>query len=168
MASRMYTGRYPLFPGGYRMEALSLDLRQRVWAALREGKSQAAVARQFKVSRQWVHGLIRHWQERGTLEPLPHSGGQGQTKLDEAARALLAAWIAEQNDLTLEELRERLAERGIHVSAPAIWYRLEAMNLTVKKNDARRRAGAARRAGRTKAMASGPGRNSFEKARFPG
>jgi len=150
------------------MELLSLDLRQRVWAALREGNSQAAVARQFRVSRQWVHGLIRHRQKHGTLEPLPHSGGRGQTKLDASARALLAQWIAEKNDVTLEELRERLAERGIHVSVPAIWYRLEAMNLTLKKNDARRRAGPARRAGRTKAMAPGPGRHSAAKARVPG
>jgi len=52
-----------------------------------------------------------------------------------------ATRIGEKKDLTLAQLRERIAgDLGIKVGNTALWHRLERLGLSYKKNAARRRA----------------------------
>jgi transposase len=58
----------------------------------------------------------------------------------------IRSWIKSKEDLTLAELSERLAEHGIMIKVPALWHQLNKWGLSFKKNPARQRARARRRA----------------------
>jgi transposase len=58
--------------------------------------------------------------------------------------ATVRGWLKAQPDLTLAQLCERLAERGIQIKVPALWHQLNKWNLSFKKNPARQRARARR------------------------
>jgi transposase len=84
----------------------------------------------------------RYWKAyrtTGTVEPKQH-GGYRRSCLEGHDRSL-RAWIGEKKDLTLAELRERIArDLGLKVGNTALWHRLERLGLSYKKNAARRRA----------------------------
>lgn len=110
-------------------QAYSIDLRQRVISACDEGQSASAVAARFSVSVSFIEKLKRQRRERGTLAPKPHAGG-GRPLLaeyDEAIRAHLNA----KPDTTLAELREVLE---VKVQLSTLWYHLDRLGLTFKKN----------------------------------
>jgi transposase len=73
-------------------------------------------------------------------------GGHRRSRVQDA-EPVLRRWIAAEPGLTLEELRKRLADRGIAIKIGALWHQLNKWNLTFKKNPARQRAGARGRAG---------------------
>jgi len=73
-----------------------------------------------------------------------------------ALEPLVRNWIEEQADLTLAETCARLAERGVAIRVPALWHQLDKWGLTFKKNPARQRARARRRAAGTPRVASPP------------
>ena len=66
----------------------------------------------------------------------------------------LRAWIKQQADLTLAELRERLMAQGVSIKVPALWHQLDKWNLSFKKNPARQRARTRRRTSGARRMAS--------------
>lgn len=111
-------------------KAYSMDLRKRVIEACDEGQTIAQVSKRFRVSTSFVEKLQQRRRESGTLEPKPHGGGR-QPRLspehDQTLRALLTA----KPDTTLAELREKL---GIKVHLSSLWYRLQRLGLTFKKN----------------------------------
>ena len=118
--------------------AYSMDLRKRVIEACDEGQTIAQVAERFAVSLSFIEKLQQRRRESGTLEPKPHGGGRQpllSPEHDETLRALLAA----KPDTTLAELREKL---GLKVHLSTLWYRLQRLGLTFKKNTNRSRAGA--------------------------
>jgi transposase len=61
--------------------------------------------------------------------------------LDEHRDWLLAR-IGEKPDITLQELRRELGERGVSVGYGSVWRFVDREKLTFKKKPARRRAGA--------------------------
>ncbi len=130
------------------MQSYSQDLRDRVLRALARGEGPSAIARRFEVSRFYVYQVRDREQETGVRTSF-RIGGHRRSRL-EAARPALRAWIAAQPDLTLAELQERLAQQG--VSTGALWHQLNQWHLTFKKNPARQRARARRRAGRAARM----------------
>jgi transposase len=69
--------------------ALSMDLRQRVIAALDANESRVSVARRFCVSNAWLGKLLRQRRATGSIEPLPHAGGT-PPRLSDDDRAALA------------------------------------------------------------------------------
>jgi transposase len=73
--------------------------------------------------------------QRGSLK----IGGYRRAKLQDSEE-LLRSWISAEPDLTLVEMCARLKTQGIAVSPSTLWYRLDRLGLTVKKNAARRRA----------------------------
>ena len=83
-----------------------MDLRERVVAACdaKEG-TKRAIAERFKVSEDWIYKLFRQRQELGTLAPQYHRRGR---KAVFQGRLLnrLKAWVDEQPDRTLKELRD--------------------------------------------------------------
>lgn len=112
------------------MRAYSMDLRERVAAAVDEGDgSQREIAEVFRVSLSFVSRLLKRRREAGTLEPEPHGGGPRRV-LDAADRWRLAGLVAEHNDDTLEELRRR---GGFACSPTTIWRALRRLGLTRKK-----------------------------------
>lgn len=65
-------------------------------------------------------------------------GGYRRSRL-EGHDELLRECIAQQPDVSLEELRERLAgQLDLHIGLTALWHRLEKLGLSYKKNATRR------------------------------
>jgi len=131
----------------------SLDLRERVIAAVEAGTSSRAAARQFAVSASSAIKWVERFRKSGSVAP-SQMGGRKRAPLNEQ-RVFLLSLIEEQSDLTLEEIRLRLLERNVVVCVAAIWRFFDRNGISFKKNRARRRAGQARRGGRTPAMAAG-------------
>jgi transposase len=130
------------------MEALSLDLRERVAAACDEGsRSQVEVAEEFGVSVSFVTKLLRRRRRDGgfVAPPAPHSGGPPR-KLDAAAERRLRALVGEQPDATLAELADRLAAAGHARVDPATVCRALARLRLVRKKRRSGRPSATRRA----------------------
>jgi transposase len=117
------------------MGPLSVDLRKRVVAAVREeGMSRRAAAQRFGVSFasaiRWVAAL----GERGSFAPLPMGGDQRSGRIEAHADYLLRLHRREP-DLTLNEIRDRLERtRGEKVSASMIWRFFDRHDITFKKS----------------------------------
>lgn len=111
------------------MGPYSIDLRERVAAAIDQGQSQRQVARRFGVSPSFVTRLIQRRREAGTLAPKPHGGGR-QPALDFPQWVRLARLISEQPDATLKELKAR---GGFTCTLTTLWRTLRRFNLTFKK-----------------------------------
>lgn len=92
-------------------KALSLDLRIRVLAAVDAGGSHRQVAERFGVSAASVSRWRRLAREKGDARPGP-LGGDRRSGRVEAQAELIHALLEEKPDITVEELRAALAERG--------------------------------------------------------
>jgi len=88
----------------------SRDLRQRVVRAVESGLSRRKAAAMFGVGIATVIDWVAVWRERGRVSAKP-MGGDHSSRLKEE-RAWLLERIETVPDLTLEELRAELAERG--------------------------------------------------------
>jgi transposase len=131
------------------MNAYPLELRTRIVDAVDRGVGSAQqVARLFKVAPNTVYHLLRLRAQTGAVLPRPNPGGQrpaiGPERYDEVRRLL-----AEQPDLTLEQLRDRL---GVNCSLAAVCRALQKLGLTRKKKRSTRPSSSAptsRRPGRS-------------------
>jgi transposase len=129
------------------MQAYSQDLRDRVLRAVERGESPTDIARRFEVSRVWVYQVADRFKTTGERSSL-QVGGHRVSKVAHL-EATIRHWLKAEPDLTLMELCERLAKQGIELKAPALWHQLNKWNLSFKKNSARQRARASRRAAST-------------------
>jgi transposase len=112
------------------MRPYSLDLRQRVIAALDAGEgSQAEIAARFRVSVSFITRLLRRRRRTGSVAPAPHGGGHPPA-LDRAARRRLRRLVREQPDATLQELAARV---GVPCGRMAIFRTLRQLKITRKK-----------------------------------
>lgn len=120
------------------MKPYSLDLRQKIVNRYQEGNvSQRELARQFGVAASFIQTLLKRYRETGSVAPKIRTQ-QTQTKLDEEQLVLLRQLVEEQNDATLQELRDRLEQKsGANVSCSTIHRMLLKLNLSVKKNISR-------------------------------
>ncbi len=91
--------------------ALSLDLRERVLAAVAGGLSHRAAAQRFGVSAASVSRWRALARRQGDARPGP-LGGDRRSKRIEAQRALILSILEEMPDITIEELRRVLGEHG--------------------------------------------------------
>ena len=78
----------------------------------------------------WVT-LVARWRKTGSLEP-GQVGGQKKRKLADHEAWLHDVMTAEP-DITLAELRDRLADRGIEISRQSINDTLHALGYRYKK-----------------------------------
>ena len=102
------------------MPTYSCDLRERIIAAREDGHSAEEVARLFRVSRRSVERYWKTYQTTGAVEP-KQRGGYRRSCL-EGHDGRLRAWIGEKKDLTLAQLRERIAgDLGIKVGNTALF-----------------------------------------------
>lgn len=123
--------------------AYSMDLRTRVLKDFDAGLSSKELAAHYHVSRAWVDALKQRRRETGAFAPIKQTKFRRRA-LVEAETARLAALVAARPDATLTELREALRTS---VGLTTIWRALNQLDLTFKKNGARRRTAAAGRRG---------------------
>jgi transposase len=114
--------------------ALSLDLRQRIIKAYEEKQgSVRQLAKRFAVGEASVWRLVSRYQRKGEIEP-KKPPGRNKTVL-EKHELLLKKWLMKENDLTLEELRQRLSEEAnVHVSVVTIHRACHRLEIRYKKN----------------------------------
>lgn len=113
------------------MQALSLDLRERVLRAYDAGEGKSGqLAKRFGVSDRWIRKLIRQRRETGSIAPKEYQRGP-QPKLTQSQRDRLIAVAGEKPDLTLDQLRRRLRLR---CSLVTIWRELNKAGFTFKRS----------------------------------
>jgi transposase len=122
---------------------LSKDLRERIVEAVEGGQSRRAAAGRFRVSVSCVIKLMQRWREIGSVDPGQMGGWKDYALADH--EAVVRTLIADRADLTLEELRQALAQEGIRVGRSSVDRFLKARELTFKKS----RSTPPSRAGRT-------------------
>ena len=113
--------------------ALSVDLRERVMAAVDGGMSCRAAAARFGVG---VSSAIRWRQQQlacGHVKP-GRPGGNVRSSAIDGHRAFLLSLVDERSDLTLDEIREALASRSTPVSIAAVWRFFDRHRITRKKS----------------------------------
>jgi len=113
--------------------AYSLDLRQRVVAAIDEGLSTREAARRFSIGISTSGAWYRAWRSSGRLEP----GRQGKpkmSKLDAHEAFILALVDTDDRDITLAEIAEHLeAERGVKACVATVHAFFAKRGITYKK-----------------------------------
>lgn len=116
------------------MKAYSTDLRQKIIETkLETQETDQKIAERFRVSRSFVNKLVRQYQRSGNYEPLPHRGG-AQPQLTKEKLAIVIELVEEDNDATLQQLRDRLLEKtGKKVSLATLCRLLQRLELTRKK-----------------------------------
>lgn len=103
--------------------------RKVVQACERGTASQAEVDRFFNVNSAFSGKLLRLHRRTGTLEP-DRKRADRPGLLNAAACEQVQRWMAEQNDLTLAELAERLQTHcGLHVSISCVHRLLQRLGL---------------------------------------
>ena len=110
----------------------SLDLRERVVAALESGMSTSQAAARFSIGKATAGTWGRLKRSQGDVRPAKQGKPKGSV-LD-AHEAFILAVLREKPDTTLEEMAERLAaERGVRVVWTAVWKFLDRHGQTHKK-----------------------------------
>ena len=114
---------------------LSIDLRERVVAAVLAGESCRGVAARFGVA---VSSVVK-WSQRhrATGSVAPGKMGGHRKRVLEPHRAFILEQIAQTPQLTLHRLRDALAARGVSVSHNTVWLFVRREGLRFKKNPVR-------------------------------
>jgi transposase len=133
----------------------SMDLRERVIADVEAYGNVRRVGEKFSVSPSFVVKLSQAKRSIGSITPKPQ-GGDHRSDPIEAHREWLLDLVRETVDLTLSEIRDRLAERGLSVSISTVWRFYERHDISFKKNRARQRARAGRRQGGARDVGAKP------------
>lgn len=112
---------------------LSVDLRERVVAAVAGGLSRRAAAERFGVS---VASAIR-WtalrQRTGEVRARPQGRDRRSARIEAQAPVILEA-VAARPDITLAELRAVLAGQGVGVAVSTLWRFFDRRQVTHKKS----------------------------------
>ncbi len=115
------------------MKAYSMDLRERIVAAVGGGMSKAEAARVYAVGLSTVKRYARQQGAVGHLRPTPHPGRRREiAAVDEAA---LRAQAAAHADATLDDHRRRWADtQGVAVSRATMSRAFARADLPLKKS----------------------------------
>jgi transposase len=113
-------------------KALSIDLRQRVVAAIDGGLSCRQAAERFGVS---AASAIR-WRGRhikaGDIAPRRQGGDRKSQRIEAHSQLILDA-VTAKPDITLAELRDLLKRRGISAGIASLWRFFQRRKITLKK-----------------------------------
>jgi len=123
--------------------AYSLDLRERVVAAVAAGESCRQVAATYRVSVASVVKWSQRFRATGSAAAKRMGGNQPRSLIGQ--RDWLLARLAATPDLTLRTLVVELGERGVVTSYGSVWRIVHDAGISFKKNAVRNRAGSARR-----------------------
>lgn len=111
---------------------LSVDLRERVVAAVDGGMSRRQAAERFGVSAASAVRWMQQKQRTGTVRPDPQGGDKRSHRIEAHAALIFAHWEA-RRDITLEELRAALAQQGVAVAGSTLWRFFRRHEMTRKK-----------------------------------
>jgi transposase len=118
---------------------LSVDLRDRVVAAVECGMSRRQAAWRFGVS---ISSAIR-WtslsRRTGDVRPKRQGGDKRSARIEAYAPVILGA-VEDKPDITLAELRELLAGDGVAVAVSTLWRFFARRKITLKKSPRMRRS----------------------------
>ncbi|WLA40841.1 IS630 family transposase [Bradyrhizobium elkanii] len=115
--------------------ALSVDLRQRVVAAIDGGLSCRQAAERFGVSAASAIRWRSRLKEVGDIVP-KRQGGDRKSQRIEAHSQLILDAVTAKPDITLAELRELLKRRGISAGIASLWRFFQRRKITLKKKTA--------------------------------
>ena len=117
--------------------AYSCDLRGRVLDAVDAGLSARQAAARFEIGVATAIRWVRRWRESGE-RTARKQGHPIRSKLD-VHEAYLFGLIEQTVDITLDEMRHRLAEeRGVRAGFGTLWRFFSRRGITVKKRRAMR------------------------------
>ena len=111
---------------------LSLDLRTRVLSAVKAGASHREAGERFGVSAASVSRWRNRERQQGDARPKA-SGGDRRSGRIEAHQEMILAMLKAAPDLAIEELRRRLAEKGLVFGEGTIRRFFERHAITRKK-----------------------------------
>jgi transposase len=114
-------------------KALSVDLRDRVVAAIEAGISCRQAAVRFGVSASSAIRWRALSRRQGDVRPGPLGGDRRSARI-EAHADLILGLVKVTPDLTLAELRARLAEQGLAVGMGTLWRFFDRHKITLKKS----------------------------------
>jgi len=113
-------------------KALSVDLRERVVAAVAAGASCRAAATRFGVSASSAIRWCAIAREAGSVVPGPLGGGRRSSRI-EAHAALILGLVEQKSDITLAEIQAELARAGVAAGIGTIWRFFDRHRITRKK-----------------------------------
>jgi len=116
-------------------KALSVDLRERVVAAVAAGASCRAAAARFGISASSAIRWCARSREEGTVVPGPLGGDRRSARI-EAHAPLILELLKQKSDITLAEIQAELAKAGVPASIATIWRFFERHRITRKKETA--------------------------------
>src|ERR1700712_4721656 len=115
-------------PGAY-----SADLRERVVDAVNAGRSRRGAGAVFKVSVSSAIRWAQRFKEPGSWQA-KRTGGDRRSRAIEAHKDWLLALVAKEPDLTLMEIRGRMAaDRTFAASVSALWQFFDRHGISFKK-----------------------------------
>lgn len=114
----------------------SIDLRQRVVAAMVAEGNCRAVAARFGVAPSSVIKWTKRFRETGDVRA-GMRGGHRRPQL-ECEREFIEHRVGQCPHLTVRSLRDELAARGVEVSHDTVWRFLRQLDLSHKKKPVRR------------------------------
>ena len=120
-------------------KAYSAEFRERVIARVESGASRREAAEHYEISASTAVIWLKCFEETGRCAAKPRGGS---TSPLEAHADFLLGLIAEQSDLTLDEVVSAMRKRRISGSRTAVWRFFERRRITFKKKSARGGAGA--------------------------
>lgn len=118
---------------------LSLDLRECVVAAVSTGLSRLQASERFGASPASTIRWCALAAATGSAVARPRGGDRLSHRI-KAQSARIHALIAEKDDLTLAEIRARLAEDGHHFAIGTLWRFLARHKITWEKRPLTRRS----------------------------
>lgn len=130
-------------------KAYSADMRERVIARVASGASRREAAEHYEISASTAVIWTKCFHETGRCAAKPRGGS---TSPLEARADFLLGLIADQPDLTLNEVVSAMRKRRIRGSRTAVWRFFERHRITFKKKLARGGAGARGRSAGTAAL----------------
>ena len=115
-------------------KAWSVDLRERVLAACDAGVlERSEIAAQFRVGESTIYDWLKRRRETGQVAPLQQRHGP-LPKVRGEAEAALRQLVEADNDRTLAEYADRLAERAkVRLGPSAMHQTLARLGITRKK-----------------------------------
>ena len=128
----------------------SMDLRERVVAAVKGGLSRNRAAKQFGVSVSTAINWVKRLGETGSVAP-GKMGGHKPKKIAGEHRVWLLGRMKER-DFTLRGLVAELGERGLKVDYRSVWEFVHAEKVSFKKKPGGRRTRSSRRGAAARAV----------------
>ena len=116
-------------------QALSMDLRTRLLAAIDAGMSCRGAAARFGVAPSTAIRWQAQRRATGSVAPKPQGGDMRSRRVEARREVILALWEA-RKDITLDEFRVQLAGKGLVVAISTLHRFFVRHGITRKKRPA--------------------------------